>query len=296
MKKIFPGYYKYTKDEVKKIWNNCFFVFDTSVLLSMYSCTKESNRSFLDILEKIKDKIKIPYHVALEYHNNLFNVIKQTKIDPVSRQVNNLDNSIDFINKNKNTLNIDPSDISNLKKITEKIKSYLCEHKSFDCKEKNKLSEVLSESVLPEKTEEQLKKIEEEAKIRYDKKIPPGYKDNNKKNNNKYGDYIIWKNIIELAKAKRKNIVFITEDKKTDWFVEDSVPQPYLINEFIFKTKKKICIYTIKEFIQNYSEVFKDSNLSKLAKELQEPINIIEDTEQYQNDYDEDNNDEESVG
>ena len=62
-----------------------------------------------------------------------------------------------------------------------------------------------------------ISEIEKEGADRYKKKIPPGYKDNKKSNNN-YGDLIIWKELLQYAKENSKGIIFITGDRKEDWW------------------------------------------------------------------------------
>ena len=66
-------------------------------------------------------------------------------------------------------------------------------------------------------SKETYEQLENEGKERYKNNIPPGYKDSIKKEN-KYGDYIIWKEIIQFSKEHKKNIIFVTDDKKEDWW------------------------------------------------------------------------------
>jgi len=35
---------------------------------------------------------------------------------------------------------------------------------------------------------------------------------------NKFGDLIIWKEMIEKAKAEKRPIIFVTDDGKSDWW------------------------------------------------------------------------------
>ena len=61
-------------------------------------------------------------------------------------------------------------------------------------------------------------KILEEAERRIKDKIPPGYKDNDKDRNNKYGDYFLWKQILEYGSKIKKPVIFITSERKSDWW------------------------------------------------------------------------------
>lgn len=61
--------------------------------------------------------------------------------------------------------------------------------------------------------EELLTEWEYRKKIR----IPPGYKDS-EKDDTGVGDFLIWKSILQLGKEQQKDIIFITGEKKSDWF------------------------------------------------------------------------------
>lgn len=71
----------------------------------------------------------------------------------------------------------------------------------------------------------------EQGRKRYEKHIPPGYKDeekNNKKGQGKeqgnsneerrFGDLIVWVQILDKAEETGKPIVFVTDDRKEDWW------------------------------------------------------------------------------
>ena len=72
---------------------------------------------------------------------------------------------------------------------------------------------------------------------RYENRIPPGFKDRNKKDrksdsgdgksavegSNKWGDLILWREALHLAKAARaRRIILVTNDKKNDWEISKS--------------------------------------------------------------------------
>ena len=74
MKEVLKEYYS---PDYEKLWDNCTFIFDTSVLLNLYRFNDETKEIFLDVIEKIGDRKWIPYQVGYEYHNNRINVIKE---------------------------------------------------------------------------------------------------------------------------------------------------------------------------------------------------------------------------
>lgn len=75
MKELFRGYFPFSDEENSDMWENCIFVFDTNVLLSMYKYKEKTRTAFIDLLNKIKDRIWIPYHVAYEFLINKDNTL-----------------------------------------------------------------------------------------------------------------------------------------------------------------------------------------------------------------------------
>jgi hypothetical protein len=48
-------------------------------------------------------------------------------------------------------------------------------------------------------------------------RIPPGYADEKKKDD-PTGDYIIWSELLSHAKTSKRPLLFVTGDKKEDWY------------------------------------------------------------------------------
>ena len=98
---------------------------------------------------------------------------------------------------------------------------------------REKLNELIAGKVGPPPEKQTwLSEIYKEGEERFKNKIPPGYKDFNKsksedscfvydglKYERQYGDLILWKQLIEKAKdTKVKNVIFVTDDSKEDWW------------------------------------------------------------------------------
>ena len=80
MKNMFKQYnYFYTPEQYKDIWENALFVFDTNTLLNLYRYQEETRNEFLQVLNKISNRIWIPHHVALEFQRNRLTVICEQK-------------------------------------------------------------------------------------------------------------------------------------------------------------------------------------------------------------------------
>jgi hypothetical protein len=106
-------------------------------------------------------------------------------------------------------------------------------------------------------------KIFTEGEERYTYRIRPGYMDMEKDKRDpskreKFGDLIIWKQILEHARASQSPIIFITNDEKEDWWVLDRnnipiKPREELMDEFSEFNDKTLAIMNLTNFINHVS-------------------------------------------
>ena len=288
MKDNFPGYYRPTKDEFIQLWNDSIFVLDTNVLLNMYRYTPKTRKEFISILEKISDRIWIPYQVALEYHENRLSVINQQIIayENVEKILDNHKNKI------KNELfSHSPHPYIEVKSYITKIEEKFAEIKEELNKDKKKHPNLLYDDEIRKMitmlfegkvgsscSQDMLKKIYEKGKERFEKKIPPGYKDKDKDGLGKYGDLILWYQIINHAKSIKKPIILITDEKKDDWWLKINgkiiSPHPELINEMFFEGGTNFYMYTATKFVE-YAKKHFESQID------QGSINEVHDIEKF---------------
>ncbi len=104
-------------------------------------------------------------------------------------------------------------------------------------------------------SKEQLQTKYQQAKDRFNDKIPPGFLDENeKKGTEKYSDYIIWSQIIEKAKESHKPIIFVTDETYDDWWWkwdgETLGPRPELVEELYSEAGELFYMYRPEQFIK----------------------------------------------
>ena len=267
MKTAIKEFLEPTNEEKQQIWKKCVFVFDTNVLLNLYRYSAKTRSSLLAAFESFKDRIWIPYQVAYEFMRRRCDVIYETvhRYDKFKEEIDT------FTTKATETLRLTSKD----DEIIE-LQRYLCKWLDSN-KERNLLvdssssDEILDQILLifegrvgKKVDEEELTEIKKEGKERYEKLIPPGYKDKKKKNsvsddNNAYGDFIIWKQILKYAKTNSVGIVFVTHDQKEDWWniVKGKTigPRIELRKEFLEETKQSFHMYSMNGFISEYNRV-----------------------------------------
>ncbi|WMI72159.1 PIN-like domain-containing protein [Aminobacterium sp. MB27-C1] len=98
-----------------------------------------------------------------------------------------------------------------------------------------------------------------EAKLRFEQKIPPGYMDSKKDNGNKYGDYFIWEEIISEAKERKMPVMFISDDKKDDWWEKGEKskkigPRYELIKELKDLSGQRFYMSSMENFLEKSKE------------------------------------------
>ncbi len=102
-----------------------------------------------------------------------------------------------------------------------------------------------------ELTYDRMLKIAKEGNYSYSEKIPLGYMDANINIGiQKYGDLFTWKEILNEALSKKKDVLLVTNDVKEDWWDKDqNAPRFELIKEMRNVTGKKFWTCRFSQFL-----------------------------------------------
>ena len=240
------------------------------------------------MLEKFKERLWIPYQVGYEYVRNRDRVIEsvQESLSKINEEITK------HLKLSKNELQkVDKKDIKCKEKIIEEIDKLNKKIEGMIEEEKKEQENFTKEDVVLEKilelydgkcgedaSIEKQKEIKEEAQRREKNKIPPGYMDNNKEEN--YGDYYIFYSIIEKAKREKKDVIFVTDDEKEDWYLIKNGKKlggrRELLQEFYVETNHQLLLITnTKRFVNDYSKY-----CDRTKQEIKTIIDEIEDVRQ----------------
>ncbi|WP_157663319.1 PIN-like domain-containing protein [Polaribacter sp. SA4-12] len=300
--------------DFKSIWNKGTFIFDSNVLLDLYRLPISAREDLFSVFqnEKFKDRIWIGFQVLLEFLNNRLEVIsdQKNKFNQVKKLVESTiseyEESNNTLRKELNNLKlaqrhslIEPEkyikdkNFKNSKNFLKEFIEYLdkLEEKQFDVNEddiiKEKVLEIFKNNVGISFDQESLENIYKEGEERYKNQVPPGYMDGSKKgfypyeNKNfkrKYGDLLLWKEIIEKCKKeKTEYAVLVTGDIKEDWWQKKRGKKlgarMELLNEIYSQATDldTFYMYDTSSFLQyaklEIDENIKDSSISE-TKEL----------------------------
>jgi hypothetical protein len=262
MKDKFKEHFRPSEEEFNELWDNPLFVLDANILLNLYRYSEETRDQLILLLSRIQESLWIPYQAAYEYFVNRLNVTngQAKEYEKLEEELKNIENKLS--NKKRHPF-VSSETHQKLIDFLKELKNELEENKNKLLKRLNhdelleKIANFTDKKVGDKYPQDQLSKIYEEGEQRYELNIPPGWKDGKKDKGGdlykKYGDLVLWYQIIDKAKESEKNIIFITDDKKEDWWLEISGkkigPLPQLIKEFNDKASQEIYMYTADKFM-----------------------------------------------
>jgi hypothetical protein len=100
----------------------------------------------------------------------------------------------------------------------------------------------------------ELKSIHAEGATRYALEMPPGYKDASKDVPDRYGDLVIWKQVLKHAAGSSTSAIFVTDDGKEDWWRifrgKRLGPRPELVDEYFAVSGQRVHFYSPEQFLR----------------------------------------------
>lgn len=210
---------------------DCAIFIDTNVLSQLYRLNDNARQDFYAWVRKCGDRFHVPVWVIHEYSDKVYS--KQTKeyltelsnVKTYTKEIESLsyfvkgyvgasllkgtvyEGKVDSLRKDIDNI------VGGLNKISKAINNNnLKEHQS---KVHGEITKELEPHVLDTDIYTLLSQLNSFS-LRYENRIPPGYKDGYK-DENAIGDLLIWKEILEYCSAGNvKKAIFITRDRKQD--------------------------------------------------------------------------------
>lgn len=264
MRKNFPGYFKLTEAEIKELWDKALITLDANILLNLYRYSDETKENFFKILEKIKDRVWIPHQSAKEFFDNRLNVISQQE-KAYEDAISSLKAVEQEFKNSRQHPFISNKSLKKFSSLTEDICGELDKNKEFHNKRivqddiLERIENLFENKVGEEFEKDKMSELFKKGEDRFKDKIPPGYKDSGKKDITekdirKYGDYIVWEQILSKSKEDKLGIILVTDDRKEDWWIRFNGktlgPRPELIKEFKTTTSQSFHMYQSDRFLE----------------------------------------------
>ena len=276
MKSIFSHYFRPSDEALKDLWANCIFAFDASVLLNTYGYSKDAAEELLAWLERIQERVRLPYQFGLEFSRSRPRVIL--------KQVNNYNEAEDHCKKLQQLFDVKrehPFLSKNAEKAFKKVVDELREgRKKVDSLIRidpyaQRILAVFDGRVGPAPSEADLKQMYDVAKARFEQQRPPGYADTRDKSApDCYADYIGWRQLMNIAKKESKSVILVCDDLKADWWQYEGKnereigPRPELIAEFESECETALYLYQSDNFVFNANKFVGASISDKTIEEI----------------------------
>ncbi len=287
MRDTFRAYYRPTDAEMTKIWQDGIIVLDANVLLNFFRYTASTREAFLEVLSRLEGKLWLPHQAGLEFHRNRLIVINGTSqvfgevTSALEKAQKTVESAADAYRHHPSFSRVDfLSALDQLiKNLIESIKTQKDAHQKSvfaDGEAEStfgRISSLFDERVGEAFTKAELEAIEKDGKERYANKVPPGYKDSGKEDN-PYGDLIIWREMLKWGEANKRPMIFVTDDNKEDWWWRENGktqgPRVELIQEYWAVSEQRIHFYEPFQFLERAQSFTSSSISSETLKEVDE--------------------------
>ena len=279
MKDKFPEYY--CEPNFDELWKLAVFVFDANVLLDLYRLSPKTSTELLGIMGGLLDdsRIWIPYQFAYEYHKNLSSVRDAVKKDYKEKEeeLKKLAQSTkkalgEF--RTRSGFTIEQSSIEqvvqSISDIFPALQVFADSHLERLDRDnlEGKISQLFAGNVGNSHSDPRIRDICTIGSSRYERGIPPGHKDMNKREkSDPYGDLVGWFQIIAQAKATKLPVILVTNDSKgNDWFLKEEGKLlggalPELVKEMRNEADVDFYLYQTSRFME-FSKTYLESQVS----------------------------------
>lgn len=284
MKDSFKWYFPLSSSQIENIWENGILTVDTNVLLDLYRYHQNTRQALLESLNLFTGRAWISHQVAEEFFRNRNGVIlsSTTAFNDAERNLAEMRKAIDEQMRKMKSNRTIPDTIG--KSLNEKVEAALTAATQEIEQARSNYPDYIKEDPILDNicnlfnshigipfNEESLAEVLKEAKRRKENKIPPGFKDADKEGDKAYGDYILWRQILNYVKDIQKPLIFVTSEEKEDWWEKGSGktvgPLYDLIKEFHKETNQPFLLYKTARFLEYSSEkTGKEANLEAVAE------------------------------
>ncbi len=286
MRESYRAYTGFPKAHYEALWRDATIVPDTNVLLDLYRLSEQSRDELLELFKKLSKRLWMPYQVGAEFHDNRIGIIEEQikHYDALQKRIGDAERVLNTAFESHRHPFVRDGDL--IKKSQELFREM---RKAADTSKEKTLGWYQSErefvdpvlaaleglfagkvGITPDR--KGLDEMYRKADERFPRKIPPGFRDGDKDGNRKYGDFVIWQQLIAYSFGTKKPVIFVTNDRKEDWWQKagDRIlgPNPELVNEFANETHQAFHAVTADRFAKQAREYLKETPDTTLVEEL----------------------------
>lgn len=287
MRDTFSQHFATDSDRREKLWENCLFVFDTNVLTGIYRRSEEARDAQYKLMVALGDRLWIPHRVIYEFLDNRAKVVHDQE-QLYATSISELEGMLSGFEVVTRHPFLSSEVYGEFKVVSQKVLSELKASRKFhdgritNDDVKGKLAEILAGKVGAAFAEDRLVEIIKDGELRYSQNIPPGFEDKGKHKGStiteeirkRYGDLIIWYQVIEKAKSEQRPVILVTGDQKPDWWAEQSGkklgPLPALIEEFKSLSGQDFYLYSYHGFLDFANKYLNQKTSESVIEEVRD--------------------------
>lgn len=257
---IFSG----SKKSLPEYIDDCIVVLDTNVLLIPYTLRSEDVAEIEKVYHSLyeKEQLLLPEHVAREFAAN-----KDRKLSELYKTV--CDRNVTVLKIPEAAILKDTDEYMSLEKERERLEDATKEYNSAVKRLAKKIKEWSWDDPVVQmyskyfhgqtiiRHDKDDKFVKEELERRNAHKIAPGFKDSGK-DTNAAGDLIVWLTILHIGEKYKKDLIFVSEDRKPDWWNQSNgsafSPKFELLTEYKKASSgKEINLLIFSEFLEAFN-------------------------------------------
>jgi hypothetical protein len=276
MKSSFPEYYPLSSADRERVSSESLIALDANALLHGYRLREAAAEEWLNLLEALADRLWVPYQAAHEYQRNRLQVVSaqnglvQAVAGDAEKAITALKSALGKRQqpiKRSRLFDWDEVMVA-VGRMAEPLAQVIADARDgvLDLDAAvgaqdlihARLTTVLEGRVGEEPDEAWITATAGEAAERFLNRVPPGWKDQEKAREGNtlrpYGDYFLWKQLLENACREERPAILVSEERKEDWIREGAGrrlgPLPAIRKEFQMAVGQPFWMYTVAGFME----------------------------------------------
>lgn len=287
MRDLFPSFYDLSNDQRKDLWKEGVFVFDASALLTLTVLGKKPQQDALRTLNAVADRLWMAHQAALEFQANrtrraagTSKIVDEWK-GKLEGEVAAVRDRLQASARSERGIEAEVKALADafdaFERLLPGLDAGLTAYKNFVDNDRTiflEIDRLFGPCVGPQYSTEQLRDALADADVRFKQQRPPGYLDQSKDRGGapvrvfngqayeqKFGDLIIWKQLLEELSSgseRMRNVIFVTDDSKDDWWAKAdgrrTGPRRELREEFAAAGGRLFWMYSLSGFLKTANE------------------------------------------
>lgn len=243
MRRLFPGYFQHSQEELLNNWHEMTFIIDSSVLLNLFTCSQGLAAERLTFLNSIQERLWSPFHgmkLFLESYPYIMHR-KLAEADSFIEKLHTYRSSIaEDMNGHCNPIySFSDDQRASLNGLFENLSESVSRNRRIYSQASKKLfaaiSELFEHSIGYPLSEEELSQIPQTAERRARLNMPPFIEEKPQEQSFRFFPLISWFEIIEYVTKQKQPVVVLTDGHPGSWWKQitdkEHLPLPELGNE-----------------------------------------------------------------